>query len=46
MFIKECIGDLCHLPGIHPLAMFSGGSYLLSGENTQVNMGMSVFFYM
>ena len=25
MFMKECIGDLCHLPGVHPLAVFSGG---------------------
>ena len=25
MFIKECIGDLCHLPGVHPLAVFYGG---------------------
>ena len=25
MFIKECVGDLCHLPGVHPLAMFWGG---------------------
>ena len=25
MFIKDCIGDLCHLPGVHPLAVFLGG---------------------
>ena len=25
MFIKECIGDLCHLSGVYPLAVFLGG---------------------
>ena len=25
MFIKEYIDDLCHLPGVHPLAVFLGG---------------------
>ena len=25
MFIKDCIGDLCHLQGVHPLAVFLRG---------------------
>ena len=25
MFRKDCLGDLCHLPGVHLLAAFLGG---------------------